>query len=124
MAEYPEKVVNIKVIGVGGAGNNVVNRMLSSGVEGVDRFDETEIVMTTSDGVLIVTGENLHIGSLSLDGGELRVDGRIDALAYEDGGAAPEGGRRYGSAPASGAPGMPPMPEAGGSDAPVDDIPF
>ena len=36
MAEYPEKVVNIKVIGVGGAGNNVVNRMLSAGVEGVD----------------------------------------------------------------------------------------
>ena len=36
MADYPEKVVNIKVIGVGGAGNNVVNRMLSSGVEGVD----------------------------------------------------------------------------------------
>ncbi|MBQ2203901.1 MAG: cell division protein FtsZ [Oscillospiraceae bacterium] len=36
MADYPEKVVNIKVIGVGGAGNNVVNRMLESGVEGVD----------------------------------------------------------------------------------------
>ena len=36
MADYPEKVVNIKVIGVGGAGNNVVNRMLASGVEGVD----------------------------------------------------------------------------------------
>ena len=36
MADYPEKVVNIKVIGGGGAGNNVVNRMLESGVEGVD----------------------------------------------------------------------------------------
>ena len=36
MAEYPEKVVNIKVIGVGGAGNNVVNRMINSGVEGVE----------------------------------------------------------------------------------------
>ena len=36
MADYPEKVVNIKVIGVGGAGNNVVNRMLSAGVQGVD----------------------------------------------------------------------------------------
>ena len=36
MADYPEKVVNIKVIGVGGAGNNVVNRMLEAGVEGVD----------------------------------------------------------------------------------------
>ncbi|MBQ2154555.1 MAG: cell division protein FtsZ [Oscillospiraceae bacterium] len=36
MADYPEKVVNIKVIGVGGAGNNVVNRMLATGVEGVE----------------------------------------------------------------------------------------
>ena len=33
---YAEKVVNIKVIGVGGAGNNVVNRMIEGGVEGVD----------------------------------------------------------------------------------------
>ena len=33
---YPDKVVNIKVIGVGGAGNNVVNRMIESGVGGVE----------------------------------------------------------------------------------------
>ena len=33
---YAEKVVKIKVVGVGGAGNNVVNRMIESGVEGVD----------------------------------------------------------------------------------------
>ena len=31
-----ETVVNIKVIGVGGGGNNVVNRMVRSGVKGVD----------------------------------------------------------------------------------------
>jgi cell division protein FtsZ len=31
-----DKVVNIKVIGVGGAGNNVVNRMISAGITGVD----------------------------------------------------------------------------------------
>ena len=55
-----------------------------SGVEDVDRFDETEIVMNTSLGVLVVTGDSLHIGKLSLDGGELRVDGRIDAIAFED----------------------------------------
>ena len=37
MAEmYPERVVKIKVIGVGGAGNNVINRMIESGVAGVD----------------------------------------------------------------------------------------
>ena len=32
----PESVVNIKVIGVGGGGNNVVNRMVKSGVKSVD----------------------------------------------------------------------------------------
>ena len=53
-------------------------------MDDVDRFDENEIVMTTSAGTLIVTGESLHIGKLSLDGGELHVDGRIDSLLYED----------------------------------------
>ena len=33
-----ERVVKIKVIGVGGAGNNVINRMMESGVDGVDFF--------------------------------------------------------------------------------------
>ena len=32
----PDTVVNIKVIGVGGAGNNVVNRMVRSGTKGVE----------------------------------------------------------------------------------------
>jgi cell division protein FtsZ len=31
-----ENVVKIKVIGVGGGGNNVVNRMVKSGMRGVD----------------------------------------------------------------------------------------
>ena len=33
---FQDRVVKIKVIGVGGAGNNVINRMIESGVEGVD----------------------------------------------------------------------------------------
>ena len=52
-------------------------RLIVSGVDDVDRFDENEIVMTTSAGTLIVTGESLHIGKLSLDGG-------VDSLLYED----------------------------------------
>ena len=55
-----------------------------SGVEDVVRFDESCIVTTTSAGTLIITGEELHIGKLSLDGGEMQVDGRIDAVTYED----------------------------------------
>lgn len=59
-------------------------RLTVSGVEDVDRFDETGIVMSTAAGTLVVTGEDLHIGKLSLDGGELHVDGRIDSVTYED----------------------------------------
>ena len=59
-------------------------RLVVSGVEDVDRFDETGIVMSTAAGTLVVTGEDLHIGKLSLDGGELHVDGRIDSISYED----------------------------------------
>ena len=58
-------------------------RLVVSGVEDVDRFDESGIVMSTA-GTLVVTGEDLHIGKLSLDGGELHVDGRIDSVTYED----------------------------------------
>ena len=36
METGPENVVNIKVVGVGGGGNNVVNRMVRSGTKGVD----------------------------------------------------------------------------------------
>ena len=59
-------------------------RLTISGVEDVERFDETGIVMTTSAGVLTVTGEGLHIGQLSLEGGELHVDGRVDSISYEE----------------------------------------
>ena len=36
MADFQERVVKIKVIGVGGAGNNVINRMIAADVGGVD----------------------------------------------------------------------------------------
>ena len=36
MSDFQERVVKIKVIGIGGAGNNVVNRMIEAGVQGVD----------------------------------------------------------------------------------------
>ncbi|MBO5954049.1 MAG: cell division protein FtsZ [Oscillospiraceae bacterium] len=36
MADFQERVVKIKVVGIGGAGNNVINRMIEAGVGGVD----------------------------------------------------------------------------------------
>lgn len=55
-----------------------------SGVEEVESFDETTIVMVTNRGTLVVRGEELHIEKLSLDGGELRVEGLVESLSYED----------------------------------------
>lgn len=59
-------------------------RLTISGVEEVERFDETTIVMDTLGGALVVRGEDLHIETLSLDGGDLKVEGNIDSLTYED----------------------------------------
>ena len=42
------------------------------------------MVMRTAAGVLMISGEDLHIGKLSLEGGELYVDGRITSISYED----------------------------------------
>ncbi len=60
------------------------SRMIVSGVEDVESFDETTIVMYTSRGLLTVRGGDLHIDKLSIDGGELSVEGMIDAIQYED----------------------------------------
>lgn len=63
-----------------------------SGVEDVERFDENSIVLSTSKGAMVVTGENLHIEKLSLDGGDLKVEGDVDAVTYEDDGGGGRGG--------------------------------
>ena len=63
-----------------------------SGVTEVERFDENEIVMATSRGTLVVRGEGLHIEKLSLDGGDLKVDGTVHSLLYEDDGESRGGG--------------------------------
>ena len=59
-------------------------KLTVAGVEDVERFDEGCIIMSTYGGTLIVTGTNLHIGKLSLDGGELHVDGHIEGINYEE----------------------------------------
>jgi len=59
-------------------------RLSISGVEDVERFDEESIVIYTSKGMLIVRGADLHVEKLSLDGGELAVEGLVSSLRYEE----------------------------------------
>ncbi len=60
------------------------SRLTVSGVDGVESFDESSILMTTAQGMLIIRGSGLHIEKLSLDGGDLLVEGTVDALTYEE----------------------------------------
>ena len=73
----------------GGAAHRIVldnrNRLTVSGVDmTMESFDETSIVMSTAEGSLIIRGESLHIEKLSLDGGDLLVEGTVDSLTYEE----------------------------------------
>ena len=57
-------------------------QLVISGVEEVESFDESAIYLTTVQGPLEIQGEGLHIEKLSLDGGDLKVEGRVNALLY------------------------------------------
>ena len=59
-------------------------RAAVTGVEGVESFDEACVLMTTVRGALAVRGSGLRLEKLSLDSGEVGVEGTIDALEYED----------------------------------------
>ena len=54
-----------------------------SGVEEVESFDEGSILLTTRRGGLEIQGEGLHIEKLSLDGGDLKVEGLVTSLTYD-----------------------------------------
>lgn len=60
------------------------HRLTVSGVSDVDSFDEQTVIVFTQMGELTVKGEDLHINRLSLEMGELAVEGDISSLTYAD----------------------------------------
>ncbi len=60
------------------------SRLNMTGVKEVESFDEGMVVLHTTRGTLVVRGEGLHLQLLSLDGGQVHVDGRVDSMTYED----------------------------------------
>ncbi len=55
-----------------------------SGIRDVLSFDAKEVYLETEQGILLIQGDELHVNRLSLEKGEIDVDGRIDSLAYSD----------------------------------------
>lgn len=55
-----------------------------TGVTEVVSFDDSAVILRTSLGTLVVQGRDLQLKTLSLDGGQVAVDGNISALVYEE----------------------------------------
>ncbi len=52
------------------------------GVTDVPGFDEESITLCTTDGNMEITGSELHIKVLDLEGGIVTLDGHIDGVSY------------------------------------------
>ena len=63
---------------------NKRKKLTMTGVTEVVSFDETAVVLQTSLGLLIVQGQQLQLKNLSLEGGQVAVEGDINALSYEE----------------------------------------
>ena len=55
-----------------------------SGVSEVERFDDETVILRTSQGTLTVCGRQLQVQRLSVESGDLTVEGILDAFSYAD----------------------------------------
>ena len=55
-----------------------------NGVSDVLSFDIHEVLLETEQGMLMIKGNDLHVNRLTLDKGEVDIEGRIDSLTYSD----------------------------------------
>ena len=63
--------------------NNRKNCSLT-GIVDVLSFDLMEILLETDQGMLMVRGKEMHVTRLSLEKGEVDIDGKIDSLTYSE----------------------------------------
>lgn len=63
-----------------------------TGILDVLSFDVSEILLETEQGMLLIKGNDLHVNRLTLEKGEVDMEGRIDSLSYSDVGGAKKTG--------------------------------
>ena len=57
-------------------------KLMLSGVTDVESFDEKLVVLYTELGELTVRGTQLHVNEMSVESGDLTIEGEIKALIY------------------------------------------
>lgn len=55
-----------------------------NGVSDVLSFDLNEVMLETDQGMLMIKGNDLHVSRLTLEKGEVDIDGKIDSLTYSE----------------------------------------
>ncbi|HCL04133.1 MAG TPA: sporulation protein YabP [Lachnoclostridium phytofermentans] len=65
---------------------NLNNRKeaLITGVRDVRSFDDHEIILETDLGILMIRGSELHMGRLTLEKGEVDINGHMDSFVYSE----------------------------------------
>ncbi len=79
--------MNEKEKGIGGIHHAILenrNQLLLTGVTEIDSFDERAVVVYTQLGELTILGKDLHMNRMSIESGEVSVEGEILALRYGD----------------------------------------
>lgn len=59
-------------------------RMDITSVKSIDRFDQEEFLVRTSQGLLQINGEELRIVHLDVDKGLLTLEGTVSLLQYDE----------------------------------------
>ena len=55
-----------------------------TGVTEVISFDDSAVVLRTQLGNLVIHGKQLQLKTLSVEGGQVAVDGQVTAMIYEE----------------------------------------
>ena len=66
-----------------------------NGVVDVLSFDLSEILLETDQGMLMIKGSELHVNRLTLEKGEVDVDGQADSLVYSSNEALRKAGESF-----------------------------
>ena len=63
---------------------NERNTLTMTGVTEVVSFDDAAVILRTCLGTLVVQGQQLQLKTLSPEGGQVAVEGRVCSLHYEE----------------------------------------
>ncbi len=69
------------------------NQGCLTGILDVISFDEHSIVLDTEMGLLTIKGKDLHVSRLTLEKGEIDIEGTTDSLVYSSNAAVRKSGQ-------------------------------